>query len=616
MAALTISETMNEAELQAQLTKELEYATDFVKLWETEKQDLEELINKSTEDINTFERMKFKEEQQQHLNPSSPRNISPRTKSTGPTNRKKPPKVNSRDISVDDRSSLGLDVADVFHDAARIQKCEKEKSELQAKLQILQQERIHEKEELVRTIEEQLKSDKGLFDIQKLLDDQKEKLSHDIGILKQEHQDEILKLKLTTEETENRLKSEIDQLKTMESKHIQNLENSYQSLQKEIKNNEKMEKQIDDLNKVLESQNFLLNEKNNDIEKRNKEVEELRKSGASLELLKAKEETIMALKNNLEFLNKDKDQSELRFKELKNEKENVDIELKQKKLQFDNVINKMAQTIDKISQDTDVMRNQLTDLTKMNELQNGCPRVFELSAITKTWKYTPHHFMTTSFRLRFLCAYDFTPCECGDDKKGYVIEISNEFAKKIAPAIKCTAAIMKILSIAGKVASGLELPIPDMGGVMDSAESAKVKWDFISSNWPSDTNGDTNGLSDTQEKVENQAYIELNDQIRKLDSNLSQLDMKLATSKYGVVKWVKKSNVEKFEKSNKVTRFDPVNLSTKDEINLHKDATEVFGGQRAKDAHNKFIEKSNQSKVVSAFKTSVKKINIINNKKK
>eukprot|EP00615_Pteridomonas_danica_P001999 CAMPEP_0114356426 /NCGR_PEP_ID=MMETSP0101-20121206/20958_1 /TAXON_ID=38822 ORGANISM="Pteridomonas danica, Strain PT" /NCGR_SAMPLE_ID=MMETSP0101 /ASSEMBLY_ACC=CAM_ASM_000211 /LENGTH=107 /DNA_ID=CAMNT_0001498863 /DNA_START=49 /DNA_END=370 /DNA_ORIENTATION=+ len=107
--------------------------------------------------------------------------------------------------------------------------------------------------------------------------------------------------------------------------------------------------------------------------------------------------------------------------------------------------------------------------------------------------------------------------------------------------------------MAGKITTdnnGFDLPIPEMGGMMDKLNEGKVKWDFIMKAWPSDNKDDdlfdtnsnqSSDLSDkkeSNEEITGQAYRILNDTIRELDPNLKTLKMKLVTAKSDhMIKW-------------------------------------------------------------------------------
>lgn len=57
--------------------------------------------------------------------------------------------------------------------------------------------------------------------------------------------------------------------------------------------------------------------------------------------------------------------------------------------------------------------HQQTTLVLSQLERRGCPRLFYLTPDNPKWRFKPSHFMTTRFRLRFLCAYDMSEPPCG-----------------------------------------------------------------------------------------------------------------------------------------------------------------------------------------------------------
>jgi len=373
---------------------------------------------------------------------------------------------------------------------------------------------------------------------------------------------------------EQQLKSKEYELKYNQLKHL-----------REEQDNE-LKMKNDDLKKTKEELSRLLKEmeqaNNNDDNKDNKNQENnwSREIALYERLIKEKEEHVLKLEKDQE-----RDRNQLKELQKTNLKLHENLEVKQN--EFFDMLKIINKTIDSISSDIKLMRNHLESLTMINEESNGCPRLFSLTVIDKKWKYKPTQFLETKMKLQFLCAYDYSPAVCGPKGDGYVIKVSNDFAQKIGPAIKATAMILKLVSMAGTITTGFELPAPDMGNMIDERDQDKIKWDFIISSWPASTQDNNN--EEDGEEIGGQAYRMINHEIRQKDPNLNELKMELIKAKDGLIKWVKPENVYNFENFNAITRGGVVGVSSKDEVNLHSDALEILPGKPQKNAFKNHI---------------------------
>jgi hypothetical protein len=424
--------------------------------------------------------------------------------------------------------------------------------------------------------------------------EERDALLGEIEKLKFTHEEELSAFRRETSAAHKKFKTEIEKLKANEEKYKKQLKDSYNVLQDERKKSADMAEKLQVMEAMMEQQAILLSKRDSAIEARNQELEKLRISGGNVEVIKQMEENVKLLREMNGMMAKNKEEQDERLKTLQEEKKQSDALLREKEAFLEQVMLQMAATVNQIGKDVSHARNELSSLMASEEERDGCPRIFELIKQEQSYFFNPKAFITAKFRLRFLCAYDFTPAECGDDGKGYLIEISNQFAKKIGPAIEVTAMVMKLVTVAGKVVSGLELPLPDVGGMLDNANLASAKWDLIANSWPQqDDIAGEDGNFKSKDELEGAAYRALNQQIRDIDQGLLNIGMVVETSKDGLVKWVKIANREKFKASNHVTRGAEIGLFSEAEADRYvPGASIVLGGEKAQKAYEKVVEKS------------------------
>lgn len=305
---------------------------------------------------------------------------------------------------------------------------------------------------------------------------ERNKLVEQIDVMKLEQEEELSKMKANSLKKEQKFKTEIDKFRQNEEKYKQELSDSFEKFEKEKQRSEQMSIKLKELEESMSNQGEKMQEKNDEIEERDLELTKLKSKGNSNNdefykmLVKSMQDNIDQMKENKEMMTERNARNELMLAELKEAKLEADSELKASRILVADVMKKMAATVESIAKDMSHVRDQVSNLTEMQEVETLCPRMFELVRVDdgKVWKLNPTKWMVSTFKLRFLCAYDFTPCDCSQnlkkDKTGYKIEISNELAKKMAPAIKVTATLLKLVTIAGKVATGVSLPFPDLGG--------------------------------------------------------------------------------------------------------------------------------------------------------